>query len=175
MHSGVTLTGDEAAVVAGLLGLSATTLFLLFIAYVVLLIIARWKIFAKAGQQGWKSLIPVYSDYVEWKIGWRKIGFFWLAIVLAVVGVLLGYFDGTLALNQAASTSQFVYSGTMGALGVVGAILVLVALILDLIATYKLFASFGHGVGWFILYLIAPSIMLLVLGFGSSEYQGARD
>ena len=50
MRSGVTLTGDEAAAVAGLLGLSATTLLLLFTAYVVLLIIARWKIFAKAGR-----------------------------------------------------------------------------------------------------------------------------
>ena len=173
MRSGVTLTGDEAAAVAGLLGLSATTLLLLFTAYVVLLIIARWKIFAKAGQQGWKSLIPIYSDYVEWKIGWKKIGFFWLVIVLVVVGVLLGYFDGTFALNHA--NGHLAYSGVTGPLGAVGSILILVALIFDVIAAYKLFASFGHGVGWVILDLIAPSIMLLVLGFGSSEYQGARD
>ena len=34
----------------------------------VLQVIANWKIFTKAGEEGWKSLIPVYSNYVSFKI-----------------------------------------------------------------------------------------------------------
>lgn len=37
---------------------------LLFLATLVLVIISRYKIFEKAGQEGWKSLIPFYSSWV---------------------------------------------------------------------------------------------------------------
>ena len=38
---------------------TATSLFSL--AVTILMIVAVWKIFSKAGQAGWKSLIPFYS------------------------------------------------------------------------------------------------------------------
>lgn len=28
----------------------------------------RWFIFKKAGQKGWKALIPFYSDYINYRI-----------------------------------------------------------------------------------------------------------
>ena len=33
----------------------------------ILQIIANWNIFTKAGEAGWKSLIPIYGDYVSYK------------------------------------------------------------------------------------------------------------
>lgn len=33
------------------------------IAWIVLTIIAEWKIFTKAGKEGWKALIPIYNAY----------------------------------------------------------------------------------------------------------------
>lgn len=36
---------------------------LCIIAWVVLTIVAEWKIFKKAGKDGWKALIPVYNAY----------------------------------------------------------------------------------------------------------------
>ena len=43
----------------------------------VLLIVALWKIFTKAGQPGWASLIPIYNVYIWCKIvgrpGWWVI------------------------------------------------------------------------------------------------------
>ncbi|MBQ8996512.1 signal peptidase I [Candidatus Saccharibacteria bacterium] len=41
---------------------------MLILAWVVLVIIAEWKIFTKAGKHGWKSLIPIYSDYTMLQI-----------------------------------------------------------------------------------------------------------
>ncbi len=41
---------------------------LIILAYVVLTIIANWKIFTKAGKEGWKSLIPVYNAYTMLQI-----------------------------------------------------------------------------------------------------------
>ncbi|MBQ7802600.1 signal peptidase I [Candidatus Saccharibacteria bacterium] len=41
---------------------------LLILAWVVLIIVAEWKIFKKAGKDGWKSLIPVYNAYTMLQI-----------------------------------------------------------------------------------------------------------
>ncbi|MBQ3275406.1 hypothetical protein IJH46_03240 [Candidatus Saccharibacteria bacterium] len=41
---------------------------LIAIAWAVLVIVAEWKIFKKAGKDGWKSLIPVYNAYTMLQI-----------------------------------------------------------------------------------------------------------
>ena len=46
----------------------------------LIVIVAWWKIFEKAGQPGWKAIIPIYNAYVLLKIvgkpGWWLILFF---------------------------------------------------------------------------------------------------
>ena len=37
-------------------------------AWWLLQIIANWRIFTKAGEDGWKSIIPIYGDYISYKI-----------------------------------------------------------------------------------------------------------
>lgn len=55
---------SSAAATAGLIAsLFAVFAVLIAIACAVLIIIGRWKIFTKAGKEGWKSLIPIYSAY----------------------------------------------------------------------------------------------------------------
>jgi len=46
----------------GILGLMMSAL-AFFAAWYVIVLIARWKVFDKAGIAGWKSIIPIYSDY----------------------------------------------------------------------------------------------------------------
>lgn len=41
-----------------------------------LLLIANWKIFTKAGQAGWKTLIPIYNGMVLFKIIYGSMGKF---------------------------------------------------------------------------------------------------
>ncbi|MBQ3430533.1 signal peptidase I [Candidatus Saccharibacteria bacterium] len=43
-------------------------MFLLIGAWVILTIIAEWKIFKKAGKDGWKCLIPIYNAYTMLQI-----------------------------------------------------------------------------------------------------------
>ena len=55
-------------------------LIIFWIALVVIEIVALWKIFEKAGQAGWKAIIPIYNGYILLKIvgkpGWWLILFF---------------------------------------------------------------------------------------------------
>ena len=62
-----------------------STYSLIILAFYVLIIVAQWKIFTKAGQEGWKALIPIYNVVVLYKI----IGLSpWLLYLLSVVPVV---------------------------------------------------------------------------------------
>jgi len=47
---------------------AAFAIMLISIALSILMIIANWKLFTKAGEKGWKYLIPFYNVYVVIKI-----------------------------------------------------------------------------------------------------------
>ena len=55
--------------------------------FVVLMLAAQWKIFSKAGEAGWKCLIPFYNAYISVKIadgnGWK-----FLLYLIPVVNVV---------------------------------------------------------------------------------------
>lgn len=65
----------------------AYTVILLAIA--VLSIIALWKIFVKAGEEGWKAIIPFYNSYILYKLTWGN-GFFFLLSLIPCVGIVFG-------------------------------------------------------------------------------------
>lgn len=166
------MTSSEQVVAAGALGASIAVIAIIALVYWVLMIIARWKIFTKAGEAGWKSIIPIYADYVQWRIGWKKTSMFWIMLALAIAGYVMVVASGAFVFNSA---GRVVAVGAGNFLTYIGVACMIAGVIIELISVYKLFVSFGKGVGWFILYILFPNIMLLVLGFGSSQHQGAQD
>ena len=53
-----------------------------------LTIIAWWRIFVKAGEPGWKSIIPIYDVYMIYKIVWGK-GWVFLLLFIPVVNIVV--------------------------------------------------------------------------------------
>ena len=64
-----------AGLIGGLIGLAVGVFFL----------IAMWKIFTKAGIEGWKSLIPFYNTYLMFELAWGK-GIMFLCTFIPVAG-----------------------------------------------------------------------------------------
>ena len=58
----------------------------------LLIIIGMWKVFAKAGQPGWASIIPIYNAYIMCKIagkpGWWVILLF-VPFVNLIIAILI--------------------------------------------------------------------------------------
>jgi hypothetical protein len=58
-------------------GGGSAVFWLIYVAFIVLYLVAGWVVYTKAGEQGWKSLIPIYNWYVLLKIvgrpGWWLI------------------------------------------------------------------------------------------------------
>ena len=54
------------------------------ICWYILNVVAYWRIFTKAGEAGWKSLIPVYNTYVQYKLTWNTKMFF-VSLALSLI------------------------------------------------------------------------------------------
>ena len=74
----------ETAALNAILGIFST-IWLLVLAFFVINIVANWKIFTKANQPGWASIVPFYKSYIAFKIYW---GNGWLFLVPLVLGLL---------------------------------------------------------------------------------------
>ena len=48
------------------------SLWILYVAIYVLIVAGWWMIFTKAGQEGWKAIIPFYNFYIVLKIVGRE-------------------------------------------------------------------------------------------------------
>lgn len=116
-------------------------------------IICLWKIFDKAGEAGWKALIPVYRYYMLFKISWT--GLMYLLILL---------------LSFAAVALSNLYTTSNTIMLIIVAVLLLAAILIHIIQAVKLSKSFGYGAGFAVGLVFLPFIFYLILGFGSSQY-----
>ena len=143
---------DSSAALFGLAGGMLVVTILISVAMYVLQIIGWWKLFTKAGEAGWKSLIPLYNLYILYKISWESKYFWYLLLTVVASGVV----------------------GAIG--GVIGALLSgicsIATLVLYVMMNYRLSRSFGHGGGYTLGLIFIQWLFVLILGFGSSEYQG---
>ena len=62
--------------------INTSNLITALILYIVLAV-SLWVIFNKAGESGWKAIIPVYNMYTAFKLFWKK-SMFWVVLILAV-------------------------------------------------------------------------------------------
>jgi len=62
---------------------------LVWLAIVVLVIAGIWKVFTKAGQPGWGSLIPIYNLYLFTQIAGRP-GWWVLLMLIPLVNFVIG-------------------------------------------------------------------------------------
>lgn len=62
---------------------------ILSLAVSVLVIIALWKIFVKAGEPGWGALIPFYNTYLLFKITWGN-GWKFLFLLIPIANIVFG-------------------------------------------------------------------------------------
>jgi len=63
---------------------------MLTIVFRLISIVCRWIIFSEFGEEGWKSLIPLYSDYILFTIACSPL-YFWLYIA-SLLAMLVGAF-----------------------------------------------------------------------------------
>lgn len=152
-------TSAQAAVVGGIVGTVLTVMSIIFVVYYVLLVISRWKLFKKAGEKGWKAIIPLYNLYVLYKLTWSK-KYFWILMVSTILWSIC-----RAVYQTATGNTQLICSFIL-------LILIIVLIVLYFISLYRLAKAYGHGAGYTIGLIFLNFIFILILAFGKSEYQG---
>ena len=140
--------------VAGLIAGIGAIAFLIAVAWYILQVVAKWKMFTKMGEAGWKSIIPIYSDYILYKKTWKPV-FFWVIFAIALV-------------------LSFVQSSQNAFVSAIAFILVIAAIVIAIVQLNKMSKAFGHGTGFTVGLVFFYPIFLLILGFGSSQYIGNK-
>ncbi|MBE7441789.1 MAG: signal peptidase I [Flavobacteriales bacterium] len=62
---------------------------IIYVAVIIFLIAAMWKVFTKAGQPGWACIIPIYNGIVMAKIA-EKPWWWGLLMLIPYVGIIWG-------------------------------------------------------------------------------------
>lgn len=137
----------------------ASVLLVVALIWWIVTIIAWWRLFTKAGEAGWKSIIPVYSSYVFYKIVWQ-VKWFWISVGLSVLTSLIN----TLTQN-----------GGNTFLSILSMVIGIASLVIYILFCSKTAKAYGKGTGFAVGLFFLNPIFLLILAFGSSEYVGAQE
>ncbi len=116
-------------------------------------VIANWRIFKKAGEEGWKSLIPFYNQVVMCKCFMGKSEIAAIPIAAQVLLRICMRSDGLIGFGL------LVYLGY---------------LVFSIFQSIYLAKSFGKDSGFAVGLIFLPSIFKLILAFGNSEYYGPK-
>ena len=135
-------------------------------------IVTMWMVFAKAGEGGWKIFIPIYNEYVRFKIAGCKKRY-WVGFVLSLFIVpllIVGFQD---IIHDIQYTGMFYVSSTT----IVCALAVLAILatvcIIGITVSFKTAKAFGlpgvFGLGLWLL----PIVFYAIIAFnGNIQYVG---
>ena len=159
-ETGATTT-ESAAALGGFFGVlagAAVVLTVVGLIIGILQIIAWWRIFTKAGEKGWKSIIPIYNLYINLKI----IGMsFWKWFIGYVLVCFVAGF---------ASGANITWLGA-----ICGLVMLVGVLVFGILYAKNTAKAFGKGTGFAVGLFFLPQIFELILGLGASEYKGVPE
>ncbi|MBQ5989507.1 MAG: hypothetical protein IJL67_08450 [Oscillospiraceae bacterium] len=139
------------------------------LALTVVMLVARYKLFEKAGEAGWKAIIPFYWSIVLSKIATGKktlgaafvvaysvfliayISFYYRQMVM-----LMGNLDGSMSASDAASIMLFSLFVMVLSIGMA---------VLNGILMFKLAKSYGKSEGWCVAMIFLSGILIIAMGF----------
>ncbi|MFB0921739.1 MAG: DUF5684 domain-containing protein [Oscillospiraceae bacterium] len=145
----------------------------------VLVIIATWKVYEKAGEPGWASLVPFYRDYVMFKISWGN-GWYFLFKELPSVLYLIFYIPFSIGLTRGILSGYSGYGGyplssfdMLPNIAGFSALIFLFStamLVISIITYVKLAKAFGQGGGFACGLIFLAPVFLCIIAFSKNIY-----
>ncbi|PSO45857.1 MAG: hypothetical protein BRC25_00515 [Parcubacteria group bacterium SW_6_46_9] len=145
-----------------------------------------WKVFTKAGESGWKAIIPFYNSAIMLRIGGHS-GWWVMAFILPLLPWLFSLLLGGAANAQGPGGYDAAGAGgssieLTSALAGGGIVAILVGLLIvacwqlimlaSVVMLYDVARSFGKGMGFTFGLMVLPFVFWPILGFGDAEYRG---
>lgn len=131
---------------------------------VIFKVITRWVFFKKCGEEGWKSLIPFYTDYTLLKIS----GLNWWWILILYAGTILSSFQSSINVLEELDSSVS-YGPIVGLISLLSLFASFAALFARINQDYNIAKRFNKSGGYVVLLILFEPIMLLILGLSKNE------
>ena len=155
--------GDIEALFAGL---AVFIIFMLVICLFIVIfkVISRWIFFKKCGEEGWKALIPFYTDYTVIKIA----GLNWWWVLILFTGTILSSMNSVINVLEESDLAPdiAVFAVLISILSIFGSIATLFARIN---VSYNISKKFNKNGGYAVLIFLFEPIMFFVLGLSKSD------
>ena len=161
---------EPSGLITAALAIFIGTVSIYFVIFYVLFIISAWRILEKAGEKGWKALVPLYNMYLMFKIVGMK-SWFWGMIALTFVVSIITTIDGFVGLTSIKDVNVTTFDFQSHIVTFI-TLLVNFCINVYVLTIYGLRTSkvFNHGIGYAIGLVLVPNIFWLILGFGKSKY-----
>lgn len=159
-----TLSPQEAAVAGGIIGGFLSAVLVIGLIWYVLQVVACWRMFEKAGEKGWKAIIPIYNTYIMYKIVDMK-GWFWALICIGIIGSIISSVSG----YDNSHPENFDY-GSHPLVLISTIVTGIVAICAQVIYSIRTSRAFGHGGGFAVGLFFLQPIFLMIIGYGKSKY-----
>lgn len=140
---------------------------LILLTLIVLTIAGFWMVFVKAGEKGWKALIPFYNLYILFKIsglsGWW-FGVLFIPLSVVILGAWVVEIPTNVLVNQEALPFRItlLFNLFFASLQVI--------FIVFSVMTYRVAQSFQKGLPFTLGLSLLGFIFWPVLGFGDAQY-----
>lgn len=138
-------TNAVVAVLAGLAGF-LVVFFIIIIALSVFMLVALFKVYKKAGEEGWKCLIPFYNTYTQCKFIGINPNWVWIMLGLSV----------------------------LSAVPLVGLVSFVASIYFSILQSVSLARSFGKSDAFAAGLIFLPVVFIPMLAFGDAEYVGPK-
>jgi len=162
------LTTNQAIVAGGIAGGMLATIGMIGFVLYIITIIAGWKIFVKAGEKGWKSLIPIYNIYLLYKIVGMK-SWFWITLGAGILCSILFSVLGLSPSMTEAEIKAYDFSKNIPVV-IIALAYCIFALFVEIKYVSRTARAFGKGTGFAVALFFFPQICWLILAFGKAKY-----
>lgn len=155
----MTHSSDATTIMVFILAYLGIIFFLCLVSF-ILRVIGLWRMFTKAGEKGWKSIIPFYNEYVLHTLVWDP-KYFWIKLAATFV---LAFIRGLLADMNSGIASVIV--------SFIALALCVPILILNWYYSKKTANAYGKGNGFGVGLFFLSGIFRLIIGLDNSRYVG---
>ena len=130
-------------------GMTFVIMWIIYIAVAIFQIVCVWKVYKKAGKDGWEAIVPYYNSWVLCEIAGVKWWFFLGMCASSICGIL-----GLIALEPLAALAGIAFSFAVN---------------------YNIALKFGKdGVGYGIGLTLLPVVFYAILGFGDATFTDVK-
>lgn len=143
---------------------------LLSIAIIVISYIGMWKCFEKAGEKGWKAIIPFYNYAILYKISgmspyWAILNFAtWICELVS--NLYENYGEIAMSYGSYLSVGLIIYLVAFG--------LSIFELVISILMIINFCHSFNKGGGYIAGMFFVSPIFYMIIGFGDAKYIGPK-